>query len=198
MLKYCGIKNMWRNIMRIITGTAKGRVIIAPEGQDTRPTSDRVKESFFNIISKKIYSARVLDLFSGTGNLGLESISRGAEACTFVEKNNNTYKILSMNIEKLGFISNSELYKGDAFEVLETLRKNNRKYDIIFLDPPYSMGLVEKSIKRISELMLLDKNGIIISECDEKDSVPESIYNIKIYRVEKYGRTKIYFWRDEI
>lgn len=184
--------------MRIITGTAKGRVIIAPEGQDTRPTSDRVKESLFNIISKKIYSARVLDLFSGTGNLGLESISRGAEACTFVEKNNNTYKILSMNIEKLGFISNSELYKGDAFDVLETLRKNNRKYDIIFLDPPYSMGLVEKSIKRISELMLLDKNGIIISECDEKDSVPESIYNIKIYRVEKYGRTKIYFWRDEI
>lgn len=183
--------------MRIITGIAKGRAIKAPEGENTRPTSDRVKESLFNIISKKIYGARVLDMFSGTGNLGLEAISRGAEVCTFIENSNNTYKVLSMNVESLGFVSNSELYKGDAFNVLERLGRNNKKYDIIFLDPPYSMGLVEKSIKRINELMILEKNGIIISECDEKDIIPENIYDIKVYRVEKYGRTKIHFWNKE-
>lgn len=183
--------------MRIITGIAKGRVIKAPEGLNTRPTSDRVKESFFNIISKKIYGARTLDLFSGTGNLGLEAISRGAEVCTFVESNNSAYKILAMNIEALGFVSSSELYKRDAFDTLEMLGKSNKKYDIIFLDPPYSMGLVEKSIKKISELKILRKDGIIISECDEKDIIPEKIYDIKIYRAEKYGRTKIYFWNEE-
>lgn len=183
--------------MRIITGIAKGRSIKAPEGQNTRPTSDRVKESLFNIISKKIYGAKVLDLFSGTGNLGLEALSRGAETCTFIEKNNDTYKILAYNVENLGFASSSQLYKSDAFSALELLGRNNKKYDIIFLDPPYSMGLVEKSIKRIKELVLLDKNGIIVSECDEKDSVPENIYDIKIYRSEKYGRTKIYFWHEE-
>lgn len=183
--------------MRIITGIAKGRIIKAPDGLNTRPTSDRVKESLFNIISKKIYGARVLDLFSGTGNLGLEAISRGAELCTFVESNNSTYKILAFNIESLGFIANTELYKRDAFDVLETLGESNKKYNIIFLDPPYSMGLVEKSIKKISELMVLEENGIIVSECDEKDIIPENIYDIKIYRTEKYGRTKIYFWNRE-
>lgn len=183
--------------MRIITGIAKGRIIKAPEGLNTRPTSDRVKESIFNIISKKIYGARVLDLFSGTGNLGLEAISRGAEVCTFVENNNLTYKTLSLNIENLGFVSNSELYKGDAFDVLGKLGADNKKYDIIFLDPPYSLGLVESSIKKISALLLLDKKGIIISECDEKDIISDNIFDIKIYRTEKYGRAKIYFWKME-
>lgn len=184
--------------MRIITGIAKGRAILAPEGLNTRPTSDRVKESLFNIIAKNIHGARVLDLFSGTGNLGLEAISRGAEKCTFVENNNSTYKILSMNIEALGFVSSSELYRRDAFEVLELLGKEKKKYDIIFLDPPYSRGLVESSIKRISELMILDDNGIIISECDEKDTIPDNINDIKVYRNEKYGRTRIYFWNKEV
>lgn len=184
--------------MRIITGIAKGRIIKAPDGLNTRPTSDRVKEALFNIISKKIYGARVLDLFTGTGNLGLEAISRGAEMCTFVEKNNNAYKILASNIEMLGFIFTSELYRGDAFDVLETIGKVNKKYDIIFLDPPYSMGLVEKSVKKISELMIMEQNGVIVSECDEKDIIPEKINDIKTYRIEKYGRTKIYFWNKEI
>lgn len=184
--------------MRIITGIAKGRAIKAPEGQNTRPTSDRVKEALFNIISKKIYGANVLDLFSGTGNLGLEALSRGAKACTFVEHNNSTYKTLSFNVETLGFTSSSELYKGDAFEVLERLGRIGKKYDIIFLDPPYSMGLIEKSVKKINELMIMEQNGVIVSECDEKDIIPEKINDIKTYRIEKYGRTKIYFWNKEI
>lgn len=183
--------------MRIITGIAKGRTIKAPEGENTRPTSDRVKESIFNIISKKIYDSKVLDLFSGTGNLGLESLSRGAKACTFIEKNKDTYKILTYNIENLKFVSNSETYRMDSFDALERLGKDNRKYDIIFLDPPYSMGLVEKAVKSISELGMLGKDGIIISECDEKESIPEKILSIKIYRTEKYGRTIIYFWHEE-
>lgn len=183
--------------MRIITGIAKGRKITAPEGMDTRPTSDRVKESLFNIISKKIYGARVLDMFSGTGNLGLEAISRGAEWCTFIEKNNATYKILLENIDNLGFKEKCDLYNRDAFDVLEMLGKKSDKYDIIFLDPPYSKGLVEKAIMGISEKSLMDDEGIIMSEYDENDIIPEDINGIKIYRTEKYGRTKISFWAKE-
>jgi 16S rRNA (guanine966-N2)-methyltransferase len=184
--------------MRIITGIAKGRKILAPEGIDTRPTSDRVKESVFNRISKKIYGARVLDMFSGTGNLGLESLSRGAQTCTFIEKNKNTHRILVENITSLGSKENSEVYNNDAFDILEKIGRNAAKYDIIFLDPPYSKGLVEKAILKINEIDLLDDGGIIMSEYDENDVIPESLNNIKIYRTEKYGRTKISFWNREV
>jgi 16S rRNA (guanine966-N2)-methyltransferase len=183
--------------MRIITGIAKGRKIIAPEGMDTRPTSDRVKESVFNIISKKIYGARVLDVFSGTGNLGLEAISRGADWCTFVEKNKITYKILLQNINNLGFKEKCDTYNRDAFDVLEMLGKNSGKYDIIFLDPPYSNGLVEKAIIEINAKGFMSDEGIIMSEYDENDVIPENLNGIKIYRTEKYGRTKISFWAKE-
>jgi 16S rRNA (guanine966-N2)-methyltransferase len=183
--------------MRIITGIAKGRKILAPEGMDTRPTSDRVKESVFNIISKKVYGARVLDLFSGTGNLGLESLSRGADWCTFIEKNKNTHKILIENINNLGFKDKSQVYNNDAFEVIEMIGKNTTKYDIIFLDPPYSKGLIEKAILKIDEINLINSDGIIMSEYDENDVIPEAINNFKIYRTEKYGRTKISFWNKE-
>jgi 16S rRNA (guanine(966)-N(2))-methyltransferase RsmD len=183
--------------MRIITGIAKGRVILAPEGLDTRPTSDRVKEALFNIISKKVPASKVLDLFAGTGNLGLEALSRGAETCIFAEKNNSTYKILEKNVDNLGFGGNCELYKMDAIELLSNLGKRNKKYDIIFLDPPYSMGLVEKSIELINKQMLLAENGIIISEHDEGENVQGNLGNLINYRTEKYGRTKIYFWHRE-
>lgn len=183
--------------MRIITGIARGRIIKAPEGMNTRPTSDRVKESLFNIISKKIKNSTVLDLFAGTGNLGLESISRGAEKCTFVENNKNAYKNLKENIELLKFQDMSETYFQEAFTTLKTLQKINQKFDIIFLDPPYGKGLIESSIKEINNLEILNPEGIIVSEYDAEDIVPESIGEIKIYRTESYGRTKISFWTKE-
>lgn len=183
--------------MRIITGKAKGRVIKAPEGINTRPTSDRVKESIFNILSNRFTDAIVLDLFAGTGNLGLESISRGAKCCTFIEKDKNTYKILNENINLLNFKENSHTHNQEAFSFLELSKGKKLKYDIIFLDPPYGKGLVEEAIKKINSLELLSEDGVIISEYDENDMVPESIENIVNYRTEKYGRTKVSFWSME-
>jgi 16S rRNA (guanine966-N2)-methyltransferase len=190
------IKN-WGILMRIITGIARGRMIKAPEGMDTRPTSDRVKESLFNIISKKLRDSIVLDLFAGTGNLGLESISRGAEKCIFVENNKHAYKVLKENIDLLKFQDKSETYFQEAFTTLKTLHRINQKHDIIFLDPPYGKGLIESSIKEIYNLDLLNSGGIIVSEYDSEDNVPETIGKIKIYRTETYGRTKISFWTKE-
>lgn len=183
--------------MRIITGIAKGRRILAPEGIETRPTSDRVKEALFNIIQYKIDGSIILDLFAGTGNLGLEAVSRGAQRCVFIEHNRNTYKILLRNIEYLGFNGKSEAYNQDAFTALKILARREEKYDIIFLDPPYGKGYIEKAIELISHFDLLSDEGIIASEHDKTDELPEKVGLLKVYRSERYGRTKITFWNKE-
>jgi 16S rRNA (guanine(966)-N(2))-methyltransferase RsmD len=185
--------------MRIITGTAKGRRIEAPEGLNTRPTSDRVKESLFNILTnlRSLNGTIILDLYAGSGNLGLECLSRGSHYCTFIEKDKKTFKILRENIETLKLINESESYNEDAFIALNILSKRGKKYDLIFLDPPYSKGLVETSIEKILGFDLLCSNGIIICEYDEHDNIPEQISNLKVFRTEKYGRTMISFWTKE-
>ena len=180
--------------MRIITGIAKGRKIKAPFGMDTRPTLDRVKESVFDILSGKISGKKILDLFAGTGNLGLESISRGALSCIFVESSRDTYKILEDNVTSLGFGDKSILYNKDSFTSLKLFHNNNIAFDVIFLDPPYGKGYVEKSLNIIDKLNLLNDNAIIVCEYDEKDLIPDTIGNIKAYRTEKYGRVKISFF----
>lgn len=183
--------------MRIITGIAKGRKLMVPEGNNTRPTLDRVKESLFNIISNNISDSNVLDLFAGSGGLGLECISRGAKLCIFCEKDKNTFSYLRQNVINLGFSSYCELYNHDAFFVLKKCSQRNLKFDIVFLDPPYGKGLIEKAIKSISDYNLLNKDGIIITEYDEKDILPDKIENFIKYRNEKYGRVRISFWTEE-
>lgn len=185
--------------MRIITGTAKGRKIKAPEGLNTRPTSDRVKESLFNILNNKvnINGAKVLDLFAGTGNLGLEALSRGALNCIFVEHDKKTYNILNENIKTLGFNDIAKVYNQDSFAFLDFLNKLKQKFDIIFLDPPYGKGFIEKAIALIISYDLIEKGGIIIGEYDEGDEMPYNIRDFEIIRTEKYGRTKISFWTKE-
>jgi 16S rRNA (guanine966-N2)-methyltransferase len=180
--------------MRIITGIAKGRIIKAPEGLDTRPTADRVKQSLFNIINNKVLGSRVLDLFAGTGNLGLEAISQGAIECTFIEHNKKTFSILADNIKLLGFENKIEKFQGDAIENLKMLSKKGKEYDLILLDPPYGKGLIETAIEQIDKLQLLSNDGIIVSEYDSNDIMPEKIGTLLIYRTVKYGRTKISFW----
>ncbi|KRQ86941.1 Ribosomal RNA small subunit methyltransferase D [Caloramator mitchellensis] len=183
--------------MRIITGLAKGRIIKAPEGMITRPTSDRVKEALFNIIRNKVYDSNVLDLFAGSGNLGLEALSRGAKHCTFIESDKNAFRVLKENIYNLCFDDKSTTYFGDSFTILKSIRNQNMKYDLIFLDPPYGKGLVERSIGAIYELKIFSDNCLIVAELDQNDAIIENIGEFKNYRVEKYGRTLIALWNRE-
>lgn len=183
--------------MRIITGIAKGRKLNTPDGMDTRPTADRVKESLFNIIASKIRGARVLDLYAGTGNLGLEAISQGASSCIFVEHNRTTYNILNENIMMLGFQDKTEKNNGDAIATLGVLHRKDKKFEVILLDPPYGMGLITTSLVNIDKYELLGIDGIIVGEYDINDVVPEKIGKLALYRTEKYGRTKISFWHME-
>lgn len=183
--------------MRIIGGQAKGIRLKSLKGLNTRPTSDRVKESIFNIIAPYIYNARVLDLFSGTGNLGIESISRGAKKAYLIEKNRKCIAIINDNITKTKFNDKIKIYIQDVISAIKLFGEKNEEFDIIFMDPPYLKNFVIPSLKEISKNNILSNNGIIIVEHDLKDDLPKKVENLEIFKEKKYGNTKISFYHKE-
>ena len=173
--------------MRVISGTAKGRRLKEPEGYAIRPTTDKVKESVFNIIQFDIEGRRVLDLFAGTGQLGIEALSRGAAYAVFVDESNNAIRIVRENIRHSGFEDRAAVMKGDAVSFL----KRGDKFDVIFVDPPYDTRLMEKSLDSIFAFDMLKDNGIIICETNVERLMPEPDYPYKKGREYIYGRKKI-------
>lgn len=179
--------------MRIIAGDARGRKILAPDSYDIRPTSDRVKESLFNMIGTKVQGAQVLDLFGGTGNLGLESISRGALFCIFVDSSRESVKLIKQNIELLGYEKYSKVYTNDAQAALRILSKREMKFDVIFMDPPYKKNIIPPLLTGIEEI--LNKDGILVVEHDIRDAIPERVGNTINYRRKNYGDTVISLYK---
>ncbi len=179
--------------MRIISGTARGTNLYTLEGNDTRPTLDRVKESLFSIIQLQILDSNVLDLFAGSGALGLESLSRGAKHAVFCDNSYKASEILKKNIEKTHLKDKSTIITKDYLKALEELK--NYKFDIIFLDPPYKFNLIGKAVEKILELNILNENGIMIVETDEEKRDLEILnkININIYDFRVYGRAKLIF-----
>lgn len=172
---------------RIIAGKMKKMTIKVPSGSITRPTADRIKENIFNILTTDVNEALFLDLFAGTGQIGLEALSRKAKCCVFVEKNYRVYMILVENIKKSRF----DKYKTYKEDVISFLEKNNDKYDIIYVDPPYDSGLYEKVINIISNKDMLRFNGQILIE-HAQNVVINNIYGIlEKYKEYKYGSTII-------
>lgn len=182
--------------MRIITGKAKGKKLISPDGYDvTRPTLDRVKQSIFNIIQNKLNkNSVVLDLFSGTGSLGLEASSRGASRTYLCDRNDTTFSYLKKNIENLGFKNNSIAIKGEFDENLRRF-KNKEVFDIIFVDPPYNTDYVDRSINLIDELNLLKEDGIIVTKISTSEEKFAESKNIELFDYRKYGNTTVCFYR---
>ncbi len=181
--------------MRIISGTAKGTKLHTLEGENTRPTLDRVKEALFNIISSYVYDATILDLFSGSGALAIEALSRGANKAIICDNNKKAIQIINENLSKTRFTKKSIIVNDDYANCLIKLK--NEKFDIIFLDPPYGKELGIKSINQISELNLLNEDGIIVLETDKTESVPTEIGIYKKSNERIYGRVKINFFEQE-
>ena len=183
--------------MRIISGTARGTKLFTLTGDNTRPTLDRVKESLFNIINRKIYEAKVLDLFAGSGAIGLESASRGAEKVVLCDNSKEAINIINKNIEKTHLKEKVELMKSDAIIALEKLK--NEKYDIIFLDPPYNSQLIEKTVEKVFSQDMLSTDGTLIVETDDEERILKEIekYKENIYDTRNYGRVKLIFLRKE-
>ncbi|SHH92752.1 16S rRNA (guanine(966)-N(2))-methyltransferase RsmD [Sporobacter termitidis DSM 10068] len=173
--------------MRVISGSARGRKLKEPDGQNIRPTTDMVKESIFNIIQFDIEGRRVLDLFAGTGQLGIEALSRGAAAVVFVDASNDAVKLVRDNIKVMGFDEKATVAREDALAFLG----RGGGFDVIFLDPPYESNLIEKALKRIIEFDILKENGIIICETKEDKPLPEPAVPYIRGREYRYGKIKI-------
>lgn len=152
--------------MRVISGIAKGITLEAPRGSLVRPTLGRVKETIFNVIAKAVNGAAVLDLFAGTGQLGIEALSRGADACVFVEKSGRVVKILKANLEKTSLTGNAHILKCDIFEALHILKAEKNKFDIVFADPPYAGDFFKKTNLLKSGLLCdtMTRNSLFIIE----------------------------------
>lgn len=185
--------------MRVISGTARGTKLLSQEGLNTRPTLDRVKEALFSIIQFKIPNSTVLDLFSGSGALGIEALSRGANFAVLADNNREAIKIITKNVENTKLLEKSKIVKDDYKVVLDNLLKSNNKFDIIFLDPPYKEDFALIAIKKIIEHDLLTKDGIIILETNDANKIKEisNIKNLEIYDERKYGSVILIFIRKE-
>lgn len=181
--------------MRIIGGTMRGTKLFTLEGENTRPTLDRVKEALFSKINFKLQDAIVLDLFSGSGALGLESISRGAEKSYLCDNSRDAVKIINQNIEKTKTSDNVLLLNMDYQKALSELKLRGIKFDIVFLDPPYKTNFAEDAAKTIIENNLLNEDGLIVLETDNKDKTLENLNTniLEINDIKKYGRVYLLF-----
>lgn len=181
--------------MRIISGTARGTKLFTLEGLDTRPTLDRVKEPLFNIINFDLEDAVVLDLFAGSGALGLEAISRGAKKVFLCEKNRNAANIVEKNIEKTKFQDQAILIRNDFEKAISFIEQLNEKIDVVFIDPPYKTDLIKKSLEKILNSDILNDDFIIIAETDEPERILKdiNILNINVFDTRKYGRVSLIF-----
>ena len=177
--------------MRIITGDFKGRRLEMPENYNIRPTTEKVKEAVFSIIAGNLEDAVCVDLFAGTGNLGLEALSRGAKKCYFGDNSRESLALIKRNIAMCRAEDRSLVMPGDFEKVLARLGEKDEKIDIFFLDPPYREGLYDKCFELIREYDLLAEEGIIIAEHNVKDVLWEGICGFQLIKERTYGTVAI-------
>lgn len=179
--------------MRIISGKAKGTKLYTLEGENTRPTLDRVKESIFNIIQNQISEAIILDLFAGSGAIGLEFLSRGATKAILCDKSKEAINIIKKNVEKTHMEEHTEILNMDFENCLDKIK--GEKIDIIYLDPPYNTNYVQKALEKIIKSDITKEESLIIIETDDENRIEKEIKNldIKIIDKRKYGRAEIIF-----
>lgn len=181
--------------MRIISGSAKGRKILSPKSGITRPTLDRIKESMFDMIQNRVYGSKVLDVFAGTGSLGLESASRGATECYLIDRSDETYPLLRENIINLKFEDICKSFNMDSYEALRNFGKKSFVFDLIFIDPPYAKEMIPPAIDIIQQEGLLHKEGLIVTKIDSKEEIYEGTDKIVLTRYKKYGNTTVCFYQ---
>lgn len=177
--------------MRVITGAARGRLLKTVEGLDVRPTAEKVKESIFSAIQFEIEGARMLDLFCGSGQMGIEGLSRGASVCTFVDNDRRSIEVTKKNLINVGLFSSARVIQSDF---LSFLSGGKEQYDIAFLDPPYSQGMLQQALPLLVRRM--NPAGVILCEHEAKDILPEEAEGFTRKKEYSYGRMKITTYRQ--
>lgn len=178
--------------MRVITGIAKGKRLVTPEGKDVRPTPDKVKEGIFSALQFDIEGRRVLDLFAGSGQLGIEALSRGAQSAVFVDSSPVSIKMIRKNIENCGF---EEVSKVVQLDYSSYCAMSNENFDIVFLDPPYNEGLLMPAIKSV--LPLMSDYGFIVCEHPPEVKLEESVGGFCVFKTYRYGKINVTVYRKE-
>lgn len=179
--------------VRVISGSARGLKLNTPGDDRVRPTTDRVKESMFNIVQDWVYDSQVLDLFAGSGALGIEALSRGASQAVFCDNSLDSIKIIKSNIEKARLADRSQIVSGDFKRCLRDMEAKNQSFDMIFVDPPYYEGLFEEVLDTIRSCKILKKDGIVIVEHDAKKPIGQ-VEGLEVYKEKKYGITMLTFY----
>lgn len=180
--------------MRVITGKARGVQLKTPDGLTTRPTTDRVKEALFSIIQFEIPTARVLDLFGGTGQLGIEALSRGAKSAVFVDAGEPACRLIKENLRRTKFENEAKVIRSDYLDYLKRCRE---KFDIVFLDPPYAEVFLENALKCITEIDILETGGIIVTERPVGKELPWDFEGFTRSKDYKYGKTLLTIYRKD-
>jgi len=186
--------------LRIIAGTARGRRLFAPAKTRNpliRPTADRAREAIFSIIGNRVVSAHVLDLFAGTGALGLEALSRGAESAVFVDRLPSAIALVRKNLGICGFLERASVVRADLTKGLALLKswRPPGGFSLVFLDPPYGGGLGEKILAGLNEASLVGENGIVVAEDEAKERYPASINDLLLSDQRHYGETGFWLYR---
>ena len=186
--------------MRIIAGTFKGRRLASPRKATIRPTLDRVKESYFRIVHTQVQGANFLDLCAGSGNIGLEALSRGAQHVAFVDQNRQSIRLIKTNLQKCGLTSQDQriqLLPTDVKRSLTTFSRSQVQFHLIYFDPPYTSDLYLECLTQIAETTVLTKRGIICIEHNQSD-FPQHIGGLRLTKEKKYGDTNLSFYQMEV
>lgn len=179
--------------LRVISGMARGKKLSCPDGQDIRPTLDRVKESIFNMIAFDLPDACVLDLFSGSGALGIEALSRGAKSCVFLDKSAKSISATTENLKATRLDNSATVINSDS---IDFLNNTDKKFDIIFIDPPYDSSLYEETLSKIKKNKLLTSDGLLVVEYDIEVTPTFNTCGFEIIKEKKYGRVKILIMKE--
>ncbi len=179
--------------MRIISGISKGRKLATPKNQILRPTSDRVKESIFNILREEVEGKLVLDLFAGTGNLGIEALSRGAKKAFFVEVGRQALRLIQRNLTQCKLEEQSEIIPKDANRAIGILNQRRVSFDLILMDPPYESGLIKRTLMKLNSNPIYHKDSILVIEHDRREPLPTPVDGWILFREQRVGDTVISF-----
>ncbi len=180
--------------MRVISGTARGTQLKTPEGLKTRPTADRVKEALFSIIQFDLPGSRVLDLFGGTGQLGIEALSRGASTAVFVDESERACALIKENLRRTKFTEQGRVVRSDYMQFLNSCRD---RFDIVLLDPPYAEVFLENALKKLTEIDILQSGGIIVAERPAEKDLPWVFSGFTRSKDYRYGKTILTLYRKD-
>lgn len=179
--------------MRIISGTSRGRRLVTRRGQAIRPTSDRVKGSIFNSLGDDVAGKLVLDLFAGTGNLGLEALSRGAKRVVFVEKGRHALRLIQKNLLTCGMQMSAEIFSTDAHRAIGILHQRGESFDLLLMDPPYRQGIVQAILRKLETQPIYHEGSILVVQHDRREPLPDIMEGWNVIRQRRMGDTVISF-----